>query len=72
MSIWRPLAIVGVLSVVAASAFAQGARTNSPGPLPRERMTTSAPEIDPAVMGGAVALLAGATFLVASRRRRKK
>jgi len=70
MSIWRPLAVLGALSLMTASAMADPVARGNVTPLPRDRMVVGAPEIDPAVMGGAVALLAGGTFLVASRRRR--
>jgi hypothetical protein len=71
MMIWRPLAIVVALAMTTALAWAQpAARGGNNTPLPRQRATASAPEIDPAVVGGAIALLTGGMFLVARRTRR--
>ncbi len=69
MSLFRSLLLAGLFVLVTTSdADAQRRRGGgNPRPAPR-----GAPEIDPAGLGGAVALFVGGTFLLVGRRTRRR
>jgi hypothetical protein len=75
MSILRTLVLVGAVSLVGLASrpvFADHDEHGDKGDKGKPSKTKGAPEIDPAVLGGAAVLLVGGTLLVGARVRRKR